>query len=90
VNVPDVPLNALSGIEATRLGQRHKAEPVVRATDPHGRPVYWVGVPGAESDAGPGTDFHAVNHNCVSITPLHVDLTRYTALDQVASWLKQL
>jgi len=63
---------------------------VVRATDPHGRPVYWVGAPGAESDAGPGTDFHAVNHNCVSITPLHVDLTRYTALDQVASWLKQL
>jgi len=90
VNVPDVPLGELAGIEATRLGQRHKAEPVVRAEDPHGRPVYWVGAPGAESDAGPGTDFHAVRHNCVSITPLHVDLTRYTALDQVASWLRQL
>ncbi len=90
VNVPDVPLDALAGIEATRLGQRHKAEPVVKAADPHGRPVYWVGAPGAESDAGPGTDFHAVRHNCVSITPLHVDLTRYTALNQVASWLKRL
>ena len=90
VNVPDVPLDALTGMEATRLGQRHKAEPVVKAVDPHGRPVYWVGAPGAESDAGPGTDFHAIRHNCVSITPLHVDLTRYTALDQVASWLKRL
>jgi len=90
VNVPDVPWTALTGIEATRLGHRHKAEPVVRAADPHGRPVYWVGAPGAEADAGPGTDFHAIRRGCVAITPLQVDLTRYTALDQVSSWLKRL
>lgn len=90
VNVPDVPWAQLTGIEATRLGHRHKAEPVVRAADPHGRPVYWVGAPGAEADAGPGTDFHAIRRGCVAITPLQVDLTRYTALDQVSSWLKRL
>lgn len=90
VNVPDVPWSQLAGIEATRLGHRHKAEPVVRAADPHGRPVYWVGAPGAEADAGPGTDFHAIRRGCVAITPLQVDLTRYTALDQVTSWLKRL
>jgi 5'-nucleotidase len=90
VNVPDVPLTEIAGIEATRLGHRHKAESVIKAADPHGRPVYWVGAPGAEADAGPGTDFYAIRQNRVSITPLHVDLTRYTALDQVASWLKQL
>jgi 5'-nucleotidase len=90
VNVPDVPVGDITAIEATRLGHRHQAEPVVRATDPHGRPVYWVGAPGAEADGGPGTDFHAVRHGRVSITPLHVDLTRYTALDQIASWLRQL
>ena len=90
VNVPDVPLAEIAGLEATRLGYRHKAEPVVRATDPHGRPVYWVGAPGAEADAGPGTDFHAIRHHFVSITPLQVDMTRYTALDQVSSWLKNL
>jgi 5'-nucleotidase len=90
VNVPDVPLTEIAGIEATRLGHRHKAESVIKATDPHGRPVYWVGAPGAEADAGPGTDFYAIRQHRVSITPLHVDLTRYTALDQVASWLKQL
>ncbi|MEK6550518.1 MAG: 5'/3'-nucleotidase SurE [Pseudomonadota bacterium] len=88
VNVPDLPLSALAGYEATRLGNRHKAEPAVRASDPHGEPVYWVGSPGPEADAGPGTDFHAVRQLRVSITPLHVDLTRYTALDQVSSWLK--
>jgi 5'-nucleotidase len=90
VNVPDVPVERLAGFEATRLGHRHKAEPVIRASDPHGNPVYWVGAPGAESDAGPGTDFHAIRNHFVSITPLHVDLTRYTALDQVSAWLKKI
>jgi 5'-nucleotidase len=90
VNVPDVPVERLAGFEATRLGHRHKAEPVIRTSDPHGNTVYWVGAPGAESDAGPGTDFHAIRNHFVSITPLHVDLTRYTALDQVSAWLKKI
>ncbi|HLD14164.1 MAG TPA: 5'/3'-nucleotidase SurE [Burkholderiales bacterium] len=90
VNVPDLPVSEITGIEATRLGHRHQAEPVIRAADPHGNPVYWVGAPGAEADAGPGTDFHAVRQQRVSITPLHVDLTRYTALEQISSWLKKL
>ncbi|HEY5682614.1 MAG TPA: 5'/3'-nucleotidase SurE, partial [Sulfuricaulis sp.] len=89
VNVPDVTVERLAGFEATRLGHRHKAEPVVRADDPHGNPVYWVGVPGEEDDAGPGTDFYAIRNRSVSITPLHVDLTRYTAMDQVSAWLKK-
>ena len=89
VNVPNVALGDIRGVEATRLGHRHKAEPVVKASDPHGRAVYWVGAPGAEADAGAGTDFHAVRQNHISVTPLHVDLTRYTALEQVSSWLKK-
>jgi len=90
VNVPDVPFEQLAGYEATRLGHRHKAEPMIRAADPHGNPVYWVGAPGPEADAGEGTDFYAVRHHAVSITPLHVDLTRYTALEQVSAWLKKI
>ncbi len=89
VNVPDLPLAEIAGIEATRLGHRHKAEAVVQSADPHGHPIYWVGPPGAEADAGPGTDFYAVKRNYVSITPLHVDLTRYSALEQVSSWLSK-
>ena len=88
VNVPDIPWDKLEGFEATRLGRRHKSEPVVRAQDPRGREIYWVGPAGAEQDAGPGTDFHAIRYNRVSVTPIHIDLTRYTAMEQVASWLQ--
>jgi 5'-nucleotidase len=87
VNVPDVPWEALEGYEATRLGRRHKSEPVVKMQDPRGNDIYWVGPVGAEQDAGPGTDFHAIRHNRISLTPLNVDLTRYTAIEQVANWV---
>ncbi len=90
VNVPDLPWEQIAGFEATRLGHRHKAEPVIRGTDPRGRTIYWVGPPGAEQDAGPGTDFYAVRRNHVSVTPIQVDLTRYSALDQVAHWVQGL
>ncbi len=86
VNVPDVPYGSLQGFEATRLGHRHKAEPVVAARDPRGRPIYWVGPPGAAEDAGPGTDFYAVSERRVSVTPIHADLTRHNALASLATW----
>lgn len=89
VNVPDVPYEDLAGIQATRLGHRHKAEPVVKALDPRGRPIYWVGPPGQEQDAGPGTDFYAIKNNYVSVTPLQVDLTRHQSLPGLATWLEK-
>ena len=90
INVPDRPWNELRGLAATRLGRRHKSEPVVQATDPRGRPIYWVGPSGPEEDAGVGTDFHAVRSGYVSITPLQVDMTHYRALDTVSRWLEAL
>jgi 5'-nucleotidase len=87
VNVPDLPWEQLAGFQATRLGHRHKSEPVIKSTDPRGRPIYWVGPAGPEQDAGPGTDFHAVRANFVSITPLQVDLTRHGALGPLTEWL---
>jgi 5'-nucleotidase len=87
VNVPDVPFETLQGFEATRLGRRHRAEGVICAQDPRGRPIYWIGPAGGEADAGPGTDFHAVAQRRVSITPVQVDLTQYTGIDTVGRWL---
>ena len=87
VNVPDLPFEELQGWQVTRLGHRHKSEPVIRETDPRGRPIYWVGPAGSEQDAGPGTDFYAVRNGYVSVTPIHVDLTRYDVLDQVRTCL---
>jgi 5'-nucleotidase len=87
VNVPDMPYEQLQGMEVTRLGKRHKAEPVVKSTNPHGQTVYWVGAAGKAQDAGEGTDFFAVSQHCVSITPLQIDLTQYSQLDAVRSWV---
>jgi len=87
VNVPDVAITDLKGYQATRLGQRHKAEPVIKSRDPRGHPIYWVGPPGAEQDAGPGTDFYAVNAGFVSVTPLQLDLTWYERINVLKAWL---
>jgi 5'-nucleotidase len=88
VNVPDVPFEALKGQEITRLGKRHKAEPIVRSQNPRGETVYWVGAAGPAQDAGEGTDFYAVNANRVAITPLQIDLTHYAKLDTLKRWLQ--
>lgn len=87
VNVPDLPWAEIRGFEVTRLGNRHRAEPCTAQEDPRGRTWWWIGAAGPEQDAGPGTDFQAVRTGFISITPIHVDLTRYQALEQVASWV---
>jgi 5'-nucleotidase len=87
VNVPDVPYELLKGMRVTRLGRRHKAEPVVKQISPRGETVYWVGAAGAAADAGEGTDFHAVDNNWVSVTPLQIDLTHAGQLGGVQEWL---
>jgi len=88
VNVPDVPYEALRGYQATRLGFRHRSERSVRVEDPRGRPLYWIGAAGGGEDAGPGTDFHAVANNYVSVTPLQIDLTRHGMLEDMREWLR--
>lgn len=87
VNVPEGKQVDLNNIEVTRLGNRHRSEPVIKAKDPRGLPVYWVGPAGAEQDAGPGTDFNAINEGRVSITPIHTDLTQHNALKNIKQWL---
>ncbi len=87
VNVPDIEFAAIKGFQSTRLGFRHRAEPVVRSQDPKGRPLYWVGPAGTGQDAGPGTDFYAIENHYVSVTPLQVDLTRHESVQSVGNWL---
>ncbi|MEQ1661130.1 MAG: 5'/3'-nucleotidase SurE [Thiobacillus sp.] len=89
VNVPDCAWGDLDGVQVTRLGKRHKAESVVKTTNPRGQTVYWVGAAGAAQDAGEGTDFFAVANQQVSITPLQMDLTRFSQMEAVSAWLKR-
>ena len=87
VNVPDIPAGELLGLEVTRLGKRHKAEPVVKIDTPRGETAYWIGPAGGAADAGPGTDFHAVESGRVSVTPLRMDLTHGTQLARAKEWI---
>lgn len=90
VNIPDIPINKIRGIEVTRLGERHGAEPLVPSKDPRNRSIYWIGSPGLAAEAGPGTDFYAVSQNYVSITPLQLDMTHYKVFDQLSTWAKNI
>ena len=89
INVPDLPWEEIKGIRVTRLGRRHKAEPVVKQVSPRNETVYWVGAAGAAADAGEGTDFHAVANGYVSVTPLQIDLTHAAQVGAVTDWLQR-
>ena len=89
INVPDIPYEELKGLEVTRLGKRHKAEPVIKTTTPRNQTVYWVGAAGGAQDAGPGTDFHAVATDRVSLTPLQMDLSHPQQIPVVRTWLEK-
>ncbi len=88
INIPDLPRETLGDFVVTRLGSRHKAEPAIEAKNPRGESIYWVGSPGPEQDAGEGTDFHAMQNNCPTITPLHADLTSHQAMGQLSGWME--
>ena len=90
VNVPDCPYEALRGIQVTRLGRRHKAEPAVKSVTPRGELVYWIGAAGPAADAGERTDFFAVENGWVSVTPLQIDLTHAGQMADVNQWIKPL
>lgn len=80
VNVPDLPPEMIKGYAVTRMGRRNYNDEIIRRTDPRGTSYYWIG--GAEPShfAEPGTDFEAIDNNMVSITPLHRDVTNYSAI----------
>ncbi len=87
INVPDLPWSEIRGVKVTRLGRRHRSEPVVKMRDPRGKEVYWVGAVGKAEDGEEGTDFHAVEHGWISITPIHTDLTHHSMLAGMERWL---
>jgi 5'-nucleotidase len=89
INVPDIPYEEIQGRSITRLGKRHKAEPVIQLKTPRGETVYWVGAAGQPHDGGVGTDFHAIAHNHVSISPIQVDLTKHSQLAELKDWMSK-
>jgi 5'-nucleotidase len=83
VNIPNRPYEELKRWRVTRLGNRHHSQPVVVQNNPRGDKIYWIGAAGDAKNASAGTDFHAINEGCISITPMQLDLTdhaRQTAM----------
>jgi 5'-nucleotidase len=90
VNIPDIPYEQIKGFQVCRLGKRHPARGLVSSNDPRGKTIYWIGDIGDENDAGPGTDFHAIREGYVSITPLNVDLTKNSLMNDVKHWAESI
>ena len=89
INVPDIPYNNLKGIEITRLGKRHAAEPAVKDETNNTETLFWIGAAGEPNDGGPGTDFNAIKNKMVSITPIHGDLTDHQNMQNIKEWIKE-
>lgn len=90
VNIPNLPLDHIRGIQLTRLGHRARAAAPLKVVDPRGREGYWIAAAGDAEDGGPGTDFHAVMQGYVSITPLQLDRTFNDAFGGLDPWLEGL
>jgi 5'-nucleotidase len=74
-------------MRTVRLGKRHQAEPVEKISEEQGKQKWMIGAVGPAADAGPDTDFGAVEEGYVSVTPLTVDLTQHSQLRDVSAWL---
>lgn len=86
INVPNLPPKEIRGWAVTRQGRRVHGETVIRKTDPRGHAYYWIGGASAVWQAGDETDYEAVKAGCVSVTPLHLDLTNHRALEDLRGW----
>lgn len=89
VNVPDLPIDQIKGVQVTRLGHRAVSQCPIECVDPRGEVLHWIAGVGSSIDNGPGTDFYAIENGFVSITPVHFDMTNYDAMNSVENWLEE-
>ncbi len=82
----NIPAGVPTGVQLTRQGKRRYTSKVEKKHDPRGRAYYWIGGGDLNFHDVAGTDFHAIQNQSVSITPLHLDLTNYRSFDSLSSW----
>ncbi|WP_260927317.1 5'/3'-nucleotidase SurE [Novosphingobium sp. 9] len=81
VNFPPVLGSDVQGVRVVRQGFHDYARgSVVEGIDPRGFPYFWFGLHGIEHTPGRDTDLEAIAQNCISVTPLHVDLTHTASM----------
>lgn len=86
VNIPDRLRASIPGVRLTSLSRRRFENPVVEKVDPRGRRYYWIAGTRVSWERHPPSDHEALRQGMVSITPLHIDVTHYQALEQLRSW----
>ncbi|MDT8399790.1 MAG: 5'/3'-nucleotidase SurE [Pseudomonadales bacterium] len=89
INIPDLPADRIKGFKLTVLGQRLRGENPIKAQNPRGKTLYWIGRAGGPVAAVAGTDFHAVANGYVSITPIHADMTYHASVPAMSQKLEQ-
>lgn len=86
INLPPCGAAAVKGVKVTSFGSRYFKESLTRMKDPWGREIFWIGGGSIHWTGGAESDHHAVAHDYISITPLHMDLTNYDLLETVRGW----
>ncbi len=86
VNLPHLAWSEIRGVRLTRLGTRVYSDTLIEKVDPRGRAYYWIGGQDPVWESHEGSDFHAVEHGYVSVTPLALDLTDYRAMVEMEGW----
>ena len=86
VNVPDRRRGSIKGVKITCLSRRRFEDPIVEKVDPHGRKYYWIAGTRVAWNRQTNSDHEAIRRGMVSITPIHLDITHYGALEQLRSW----
>jgi 5'-nucleotidase len=86
INLPPVPPSEQKGVRLTRLGRRVYSNSIQPMRDPWGREIYWIGGGEISWQGSDDSDFQAIRDACVSVTPLHLDLTHRDILDTRESW----
>ena len=86
VNFPDLPWEKIKGFKVTFAGGRNYYDVLDRRVDPFGRPYYWFGGDAPSSICEEGSDGAALRDGYVSVTPIHMDLTKYSMLARMSAW----
>lgn len=90
VNLPPVPADGVKGARLTRLGSRVYSGSLKPMRDPWDRDIFWIGGGSIAWTGEDDSDFRAIQEGCISITPLHLDLTNYSSLESSATWWREL
>ena len=90
INFPDVPIEEMKGYTITELGKRLMPDSSSSNIDAYGDEIHWIGPPPPPEDSNQETDFNAIAHNKISITPLATNLTDSSQINDLKDWIDKL